>query len=270
MARTLKFGVEVEFFGVNKWDVVRALIEKGLEADFESYNHITRPHWKVTTDGSVTCTGVEGDYTGLEIVSPILYGNEGLDQLETVLEVLNNLGAQVDKTCGIHIHHDISDYTVKNMKSIYNFYYNNKQAIDHIMPRSRRDKKYGYCRTISPANIQEINNAGSAEDIYNALGTRYKTLNIKSYLKYGTVEFRQHSGSTDPEKIVNWVITTFKMVDYCKNNVVNYRQANGGEPSLAIKGFIKKLDLTGAMVGDYLTNRFNHFAQSENRTEVAI
>ena len=78
------FGVEIEFLrptNVSQQEIAETLTEGGVETIVESYNHQTRPYWKIVTDSSVwtnSSTGYKGDN---EIVSPILYGTEGLGKL---------------------------------------------------------------------------------------------------------------------------------------------------------------------------------------------
>ena len=82
--RELKFGVEIEFFGANYTTVIEQLRANGIQvAEFAGYTHAVIPKWKITTDCSVTSTGT-GLTKGLELVSPILYGDEGLDELEKI------------------------------------------------------------------------------------------------------------------------------------------------------------------------------------------
>lgn len=50
------------------------------------------------------------------------------------------------------------------------------------------------------------------EDKYN--NTRYVGLNLHSYWYRGTVEFRHHHGTNDPEKIRNWGIFVGNIVDF--------------------------------------------------------
>ena len=105
------FGVEVEFFldrsrrrGAHADEVAQAVRNQGIECYVEGYNHMTRPHWKIVTDVSVS-------YEGLEIVSPILKGQEGLEELEKVLKGLSEVGAKVNRTCGIHVHNEANDFS---------------------------------------------------------------------------------------------------------------------------------------------------------------
>lgn len=39
-------------------------------------------------------------------------------------------------------------------------------------------------------------------------------MNAESYLRHKTVEFRQHSGTTDYEKIANWINFLRKLIQY--------------------------------------------------------
>jgi Putative amidoligase enzyme. len=103
------WGVEIEFLDtVNREDVARKMTEKGVLCYVEGYNHTTRGHWKVVTDASC----------GYELVSPPLKGEEGFRQLKIACEVLNELGAKVDKRCGLHVHHDANDFTVDTFKRV--------------------------------------------------------------------------------------------------------------------------------------------------------
>jgi hypothetical protein len=75
---TRTYGIEVEFFNITPVKAVQALTAVGILTAYEGYNHHTRPHWKVTTDASVTKRGT-GVGAGLELVSPILQGESGLE-----------------------------------------------------------------------------------------------------------------------------------------------------------------------------------------------
>ena len=120
------FGVEIEFIRpdfltqqevANKVD--DALIEVGGGCNLESYNHITRPEWKLVTDASVKGqTGYRGDN---ELVSPILRGYNGKKQLQIVLDTLNSLGCDVNVSCGIHVHHDVTNTMVSSREKVTKF-----------------------------------------------------------------------------------------------------------------------------------------------------
>ena len=262
--RELKFGIEIEFFGANYITVIEQLRANGIQvAEFIGYTHAVIPKWKITTDCSVTSTGT-GLNKGLELVSPILYGDEGLDELEKVYTVLNECGAKVDKTCGTHVHFDIADYTVQDMVSFLNLYYKEHTLIDFLLPPSRRNNTY--CTQIKKLEIDKMNNRfenGTLEgirDIANILWTRYRTVNLQSYVKYGTIEFRQHGGTTEFEKIEAWIILMYQMLEAAKGLHIRTRKAVC-RTQRNFKGFMEIVNLKDTYTEEYLLNRFKHFME---------
>lgn len=74
---------------------------------------ITRPgdHWKLVTDSSL-----QGNNT-FELVSPILVGENGLKELETVCWVLDICNAKVNDSCGFHVHMDAASFNLDTEES---------------------------------------------------------------------------------------------------------------------------------------------------------
>ena len=92
-----------------------------------------------------------------------------------------------------------------------------------MMPESRRNNQY--CKGLSILGSKDtffsnLNNCRSVREIVNLFNTRYLKLNLQSYLKYGTVEFRQHSGSTKFSKIKNWILICARLVEFSKQNIL--------------------------------------------------
>ena len=260
--RELKFGVEIEFFGANYVTVIEKLRAAGISvADFSGYTHKVIAQWKVTTDASVTASNT-GLYRGLELVSPILYGDEGLDELAKVYEVLNNCGAKVDKTCGTHVHFDINDFTVQNCKNFLNLYYNYQGVINYLVPPSRRRNEY--CKTLRKQDLVDINKdyVRSIRDIAYAMNTRYMTVNLQSYVKYGTIEIRQHGGTVEFEKMEAWIILMYQLLDIAKQEEkVNLLCRPYTVTQKNLNRLLNTTNLNNSCIGDYLTSRFNHFKE---------
>lgn len=215
MARTLQnfneertFGVEIEFTTATREEVARLMNAKGVSAYVEGYNHSTKNHWKVITDSSC----------GYELVSPPLKGREGMEQLRKACEALKEAGAKVDRRCGLHVHHDINDYNAKQIANIFAIYIKLETTIDTLVPNSRRANNNTFCGSLFAGTTQQnilnkLKEVNSLEDIKNIWHTRYVKVNFQSYVKYGTIEFRQHSGSTEFDKIYNWILLTQQIVD---------------------------------------------------------
>lgn len=226
----MKFGIEIEAFSytTSRREIARLITEEGVDCYEEGYNHSTRSHWKIVYDISVT----GGGSNSIEVVSPILYGEDGLQQVKTVLSVLEQY-AKVDRTCGIHVHHDASEHTVQNIRTLGKMYLNYESNIDSILPKSRRENNNRFCHSMiggygsGERNYDEMwemySNAKSIHNIVENQNTRYQKLNFKAYVVHGTIEFRQHSGSLDFEKVSNWVLLTGSFMERCKQGRMTKR-----------------------------------------------
>ena len=217
------YGVEIEAHGVGTTELANALNEAGINCNYEGYNHTTRNHWKIVRDSSI-----HGNKP-FELVSPPLKGEEGLEEIKKVCQVLKTLGAQVNTSCGLHVHHDAGDLNLDNFKNLYSLYTRFESTIDQFVPESRRGNNNNFCKTLQGLNDQ-IHQSRSLEEIKTATGSRYVKLNIQSYWRHGTIEFRHHPGTINPTKIINWIILTQLMVERSKSTVrvtrteVNLRQ----------------------------------------------
>jgi len=235
------FGIEIEFTTASRETVASLMKQKGLLAEVEGYNHFTRRHWKVITDSSCE----------FELVSPILKGREGLRQLKVACDALKEAGAKVDRRCGLHIHHDINDLDAKQVANIYALYIKLEKTIDSFLPKSRRADNNQYCRSLFGHSdeqrvLDQLKTVNTMEDINNIFGTRYIKLNLQSYVKYGTIEFRQHSGTIEFEKMYNWILLTQQMVEAGKTPV----QKTYNEKTDSIQSLRNKLGLIAALGAD--------------------
>lgn len=204
-------GVEIEFFGATREAVAQAIRNKGINVKVEGWSNqkTFNGQWILTTDSSVTGTST-GIGRGLELVSPPLTIDQMETQLKAVTDALNEVGAKVDRTAGIHVHHHIDDLNVEQIKNIYRIYKKHEETLDEIMPKSRRsESRPRYCEGLTEEDMSIVE---CATAISHLRLPRYRTINFQSYVKYGTIEFRHHSGSTDFEKIFNWILITQMIV----------------------------------------------------------
>lgn len=214
-AFTRTFGVEIEAYGVTRTALLAELRAQGLEAHGEEYNHSTRPHWKIVSDGSVT-----GSYA-FELVSPVLQGFEGLADLERACRALRICGAQVNDSCGLHVHFGARNMPITQMRQVVRNYMVLEPTIDQLMPSNRRNSSNRYCQSLFCGRTQAVAeqailSATTADQLQQAAnaGTRYRKVNLHSFARHGTIEFRQHSGSTNYEKISMWVKFLHNLIDY--------------------------------------------------------
>jgi hypothetical protein len=127
-----KFGIEIEAFNVGMSQLATALRAAGINVEVENYNHTNRNHWKIVTDGSI-----QGE-RAFELVSPVLKGEAGIAQVKKVCDVLESIGAKVNKSCGMHVHFDARQMQINDWRNLYKNYIILENEIDAIMPASRR------------------------------------------------------------------------------------------------------------------------------------
>lgn len=215
--KDVTFGVEIECIGVLRDALLQKVRAKGVNIYYEGYNHRDNDsYYKVVSDASLV------GHNSAEIVSPILKGKDGLNSLKIVCDALNEIGANVNRSCGLHVHLDASKMTIKHWRNLYINYARLENIIDSFMPRSRRANNNGFCRSIAlyPRLEATILHCDNIEQIRSYFASRYFKINVESFLRHGTVEFRQHSGTIDFEKISMWLSFLQKLLAYSKNETI--------------------------------------------------
>lgn len=197
-----KVGIEVEFTGASRTNVASIANDRNLNVQTERYTHRVTNHWKLVSDCSLGSREQSG-----ELVSPVLVWNDqAKEEVRKVLKVLQDVGASVNRSCGLHIHlswDEMATYQVKHLVKRFTKY---ERAFDLMMPESRRSSRW--CREMSDDVVNPIINASdniSLSRLGSSSRTRYVKLNTNSLSRYTTVEFRQHSGTIEHEKIIKWI-----------------------------------------------------------------
>lgn len=110
--------------------------------------------------------------------------------LTKVCEVLNSIGAIVNKSCGLHVHFDMRDTTMEKRNEIHAKLFRALPLLTQIVPESRRNNQY--CKRNKRA-------------LPNYRGSRYRMINATSYHKHSTFEIRLFNSTTNANKIINWI-----------------------------------------------------------------
>ncbi len=234
-------GLEIEAYNIDPQKLTTKLNREGIPTEF-SHSHMTTSadKWVVKRDGSL-----HGLTNAFELVSPPMKFNEYTHtQLAKVCTVLNNMGAKVNKQCGLHVHVYVGDMKFKKIKNIALRYTKFEDVIDYFMPYSRRSNYFvaqGYSNgrasnhaqyavstrtqsngtpvTMVNQTMQKIRACKTMNRLqYTMSDNRYCKVNFQSWHKYKTVEFRQHSGTTELVKIWNWVQFVHRFVEVSNTN----------------------------------------------------
>jgi len=187
----------------------------GITCHSRGYTHDTTPYWKVVYD--TTC--------GWEVVSPKLKGFEGLSQIRKVVKKLKAHGAVIDARCGLHVHHDASNLTPNAYVSVGMIYGRLQSAIEKLFlkPERHGSRDNIYCRTLGARRLGTLKKlarlsaspafvAQAAEREFGGI-FRYSTVNYLSYLRHGSIEFRQAHATLNPVEVTAWVVFTQLIVN---------------------------------------------------------
>jgi hypothetical protein len=216
----MKFGIELELFSPITHSQLRTLLtENEVEVHTSEWYDSSEPHgkWTVKFDGSLH----DGPCThGTEIVSPILDSDKPKDfaTIRKICKLLQAAGCRVDHHCGFHVHVDASTLDLEAKKRAFLRYTKFEALIDRCMPTNRRNDVY-YAKSGSRL-VQGVNAAQTESALRQASYDRYMRVNLCALQKYGTIEFRQHSGTINSETVIRWV-----------NFLTQFMEASKSEPT---------------------------------------
>jgi len=214
----MKFGIELEAFNATQQTVVEQLRAVGLDARVSTYAGRDYSVWQVKTDGSI-----RGDM-GFELVSPILEGEAGIADARKACDALKALGAKVNTSCGFHIHHDVATWGVKKFRNLFKRFVKFEAAMDSIMHPSRRNNDNRYIgslyRNVSNTSLdaqnvlfRNIDACNSVNKLAAEFGSnRYLKLNMMSFFRCGTIEFRHHHGTVNADVVERYIRLTAGLV----------------------------------------------------------
>lgn len=209
-----RFGIEIEFNRgtgghSQRSDILAQCTAAGIRCQEESYNHTTRPHWKMTTDATVT---------GGEFVSPIMAGDTAsLDEVRDVIRIVRDNGGVSTSTVGMHVHHDVTDFTTADSRvNLVNMLEATEFALSRFVLADRVNggiscgallMRAGEWDTMrrQVVNILPGTDSGLSNHDYSGVD-RYRFFNIGTPMrKYGTVEFRGLGATLHAGKVRVWV-----------------------------------------------------------------
>ena len=201
------FGVEIECCNVRTSELINTATRHGLNMQQEGYNHRdNETYYKLVSDSSISGNNP------IECVSPILNGgNGGFDSLKACCESLNEIGANVNKSTGLHIH---IGGTITNEQYVNTFinYACLQRIVDKFMSPSRRNGRWARSYDGSYGRLLTAHTPQDVLEILNH--DRYHSVNPCSWSRHHTIEFRQHAGTTDYKKISMWAKFCIKLVHF--------------------------------------------------------
>jgi hypothetical protein len=153
----------------------------------------------------------DGSISGMEFVSPILQGDQGLRATRGFCTRAKHKGFTVDSDCGYHLHIDVSSNTPIEQRHI-------AYAYGYTRPF--------WARLVDSYRANDCNWCGSTGwepqrmvtcyhfDRFAGNQNRYTWFNIAALARFGTFEIRLHEGTIDSRTICNWVKAHLRFADF--------------------------------------------------------
>lgn len=124
------FGVEIECL-VAACLMRESATRNAMPFQYEGYNHTdNKNYYKFVSDSSI-----RGE-NPIECVSPVLTGKAGMKSLETCCKALNEAGAQVNRSTGLHVHIGAQKMSDETYINVFKNYQKLERVIDTFMANS--------------------------------------------------------------------------------------------------------------------------------------
>lgn len=209
------YGIELELTTMTDEARLLELMSNCEDKTFEG--------WELERDGSIACSRLQPNCTKFELVSPVLKGETGLFTIRRVLEALqqNNIELKVNRSMGFHVHVNVKRLSQQQLNKVCQNFVKYEDVFDSFLPWSRktgssesnryfksnRDAMREFSNRERNEILENCQDLASLAELMNPKKDRYYKLNLQNLVtkKQDTLEFRQHSATNNPTKIINWV-----------------------------------------------------------------
>lgn len=176
------------------------------------------------------------DHHNVEVRLAPARGDAFEQQIYSICEALENMGAKVSELSGLHLHIDCQKLSFRSLGRVMCLYSKFEPQLIQTQPWTRMHGKF--CRATGPDLATEwLKTTGepqreklfkkkalqtiSEHQMYQfGLGVeqaqRYRAVNFASYFKYKTIEVRMHEGSVNPDEIIPWARFWSSFVDVAR------------------------------------------------------
>lgn len=157
---------------------------------------------ELSSFGSKTDPSIEG----MEFISPILYGDQGLAEIDVLCNFATRKRWLVNRYCGYHVHFDMRAETPATLKRIAYAYALTHTLWTHFVSNTRANSPYAGPPDYTPEQVWAIDTSDNEEwDYFVGARDRFEYANWRAYLSHGTFEIRLYEGTLDSVEITNWL-----------------------------------------------------------------
>lgn len=209
---------------------------------------------------SETIFGAKEDCTvnGGEFDSPILYGDQGLDEVTSFCNHADSGKFEAGNGAGYHLHLDMTDETVDSLKKMALAYHYTHKLWIGVVPSNRREFTYSNPHRYGRRDVLGWDTLSDFREMLGRLN-RYTWVNWAAYRSHKTVEIRCHESTTDAKTVTNWIIAHTRFCDAMKDSTLGRitRHLGNKKPSdllRELRAIIQCPDVSG-----HLSDRYKEF-----------
>lgn len=269
------FGIEIEMCGISRYAAACTLMtlwgvpctnmaHPGGTYDAWTIKDSKSRIWKFVYDGSISARSNEEK---CELNSPPFFdGLADIEFLQEAVRALRRQGAEVNASCGIHIHIGVGEHNATTLRNLVNMVASKENLLTESL--QILDNRRGYCRNTAPKFIETVNrekpkdmdalaeiwyptNGSHETDIetckrehYN--NTRYHLLNLHSVFRNGTIEFRAFNSTLHAGKVKAYIQLCLAMsFTALKSRSCSPRQTVTDNPKYTFRVWLLHLGLIG-------------------------
>lgn len=185
---------------------------------------------------------------GLELVTPPMELSN-IDKIETFLEKIKIRGLHIDRACGLHVHFSRDNFTLFETAKVIGYYYLIQNILFKMMPETRKSNQYCskinvdkmknlFCANIKSNDKLTSNNILSF--IHDISCSHYTFMNLSQH--HATFELRIHEGTMQFEKIKQWVIFNYFLINAFRNISNDEFGKNMDTSSMKLKDLINIIE----------------------------
>lgn len=195
-----------------------------------------KTHWHLINDATIKGPNRDYHWLQIELISPVLQLTPtGISEAMQVAGLIkSHFRVSTNDTTGMHVHIGDSSrgFPLEGCQKVMGFFYTFDELLAPLHPPSRSD--HDWARNIRDAfrlpisnewsvaeAVEAIFETTSIEELEFAFEGRKSAVNIKNLRNGGmlgkkTIEFRQHAGTLEPERVQAWIQTVGGIVDWCR------------------------------------------------------
>ena len=241
------FGVELEVSNLGRppgteidfqisFDYVRDIVKTNTPRKVIAMNEwsqsVNNNYWHVKYDATCGELGKgTGHPRGWEVASFKASGYDDLLHIANMANILHTMGVRVNDHCGLHVHVDISDFTICQAAVLVARWIKAEYWMKQAVPKNRRRNKY--CKFLTSKKKYDSSYQYTPEEFWYKIrptnfcphenAQKKVTLNMVNYAEFKaagvystgrpTVELRLPEGTLNGQDIINWVVLFLYFVE---------------------------------------------------------